>query len=202
MTVGEKIKALRKSIGLTQTELGQKVGVQKNAVSKWECGRVEDIPTSTIKALANLFGVSASYLIDDETLPTNSPLHPLPPMKQWQVIGATACGQPLHQEASETVLAPADIDADRVFRCVGDSMVGAHIFDGDLVFVKAGQPVENGKIGVVRVGEEYTLKRIYHGPDYLELRSENPAYAPIVIRGDQENAEIVGLAVQFLSRVV
>ena len=66
MTVGEKIKALRKSIGLTQTELGQKVGVQKNAVSKWECGRVEDIPTSTIKQLANLFNVPASYLIDDD----------------------------------------------------------------------------------------------------------------------------------------
>lgn len=68
MTVGEKIKTLRKSMGLTQTELGQRVGVQKNAVSKWECGRVEDIPTSTIKALANLFGVSASYLIDDDTV--------------------------------------------------------------------------------------------------------------------------------------
>lgn len=65
MTVGNKIKSLRKSMGLTQTELGQRVGVQKNAVSKWECGRVEDIPTSTIKALANLFGVPASYLIDD-----------------------------------------------------------------------------------------------------------------------------------------
>ena len=66
MTVGEKIKVLRKSIGLTQTELGQRVGVQKNAVSKWECGRVEDIPISTIKRLASLFDVPASYLIDDD----------------------------------------------------------------------------------------------------------------------------------------
>ena len=69
MGVGDKIKALRKSMGLTQTELGDKVGVKKNAVSKWECGRVEDIPTSTIKALAALFGVPASYLIDDEKAP-------------------------------------------------------------------------------------------------------------------------------------
>lgn len=53
-------------MGLTQTELGDRVGVKKNAVSKWECGRVEDIPTSTIKALANLFDVPPSYLIDDE----------------------------------------------------------------------------------------------------------------------------------------
>lgn len=202
MTVGEKIKTLRKSLGLTQTELGQRVGVQKNAVSKWECGRVEDIPTSTIKLLANLFNVPASYLIDDDTSPVTSPLLPLPRMKQWKVLGGTACGQPLFKPLEDaSVLAPADIDADFVFQCVGDSMINARIFDGDTVFVKEGE-VPDGQIGVVRVGEEYTLKRIYHGTDYLELRSENPMYPPIIIRGEQENAEIVGRAVQFLSRVI
>lgn len=65
MTIGEKIKMQRKSLGLTQTELGIKLGVQKNAVSKWECGRVDDIPSSKIKAMAQLFGVRPSYLIDD-----------------------------------------------------------------------------------------------------------------------------------------
>lgn len=202
LTVGEKIKTLRKSLGLTQTELGQRVGVQKNAVSKWECGRVEDIPTSTIKLLANLFNVPASYLIDDDTSPVTSPLLPLPRMKRWQVLGGTACGQPLFKPLEDaSVLAPADIDADFVFQCVGDSMINARIFDGDTVFVKEGE-VPDGQIGVVRVGEEYTLKRIYHGADYLELRSENPMYPPIIIRGEQENAEIVGRAVQFLSRVI
>ena len=66
MTVGEKIKYLRESMNLTQTELGDKLGVKKNAVSKWECGRVEDIPTSKIKAMAALFSVQASYLIEDD----------------------------------------------------------------------------------------------------------------------------------------
>lgn len=66
MTVGEKIKTLRKELGLTQTELGEKLGVQKNAVSKWETGRVDDIPGSKVRAMAALFGVSPSYLIDDE----------------------------------------------------------------------------------------------------------------------------------------
>lgn len=66
MTLGEKIRAHRKALGLTQTELGEKLGVKVNAVSKWECGRVEAIPTSKIKALANLFDVPPSYLIDDE----------------------------------------------------------------------------------------------------------------------------------------
>ncbi len=66
MTVGEKIKTLRKQLGMTQTELGEKLGVQKNAVSKWETGRVDDIPGSKIRSMAALFGVSPSYLIDDE----------------------------------------------------------------------------------------------------------------------------------------
>lgn len=67
MTVGEKIKMHRKRLGLTQTELGEKLGVKTNAVSKWECGRVEGIPRTKIKAMALLFDVPASYLIDDDT---------------------------------------------------------------------------------------------------------------------------------------
>lgn len=67
MTMGERIKQLRKSAGLTQSELGEKVGVKKNAVSKWECGRVEDIPMSTVRELASLFGVSVTYLTEDKT---------------------------------------------------------------------------------------------------------------------------------------
>ena len=57
MTIGDKIRLHRKALGLTQTELGEKLGVKTNAVSKWECGRVDDIPTSKIKAMAKLFDV-------------------------------------------------------------------------------------------------------------------------------------------------
>ena len=66
MTIAEKIKALRKQAKLTQTELGDMLGVKKNAVSKWECGRVEDIPAGKIKAIAAIFQVPPSYLIDNE----------------------------------------------------------------------------------------------------------------------------------------
>ena len=65
MTIGEKIKHHRKLLGFTQTELGERLGVKKNAVSKWECGRVDDIPASKIKQMAELFSVPISYLVDD-----------------------------------------------------------------------------------------------------------------------------------------
>ena len=66
MTIGDKIKLLRKSKGMTQSELGERLGVKKNAVSKWECGRVEDIPAGKIKMMAEIFDVPTSYLIDDK----------------------------------------------------------------------------------------------------------------------------------------
>lgn len=210
MTIGDKIRYHRKRIGLTQTELGEKLGVKTNAVSKWECGRVEDIPTSKIKAMSVLFEVPTSYLIDEESpfqeeskrsFPSN--IVPIPKMREWPVLGATACGKPLHRELlDETVMAPDDIKADVVFRCVGDSMINARIFDGDAVFVRLQPEVENGQIAVVRVDDEYTLKRVYYHEDYVELRPENPVYKAIILRGYQlepENFEVVGLAAAFMS---
>lgn len=95
MTVAEKIKALRKRAKLTQTELGQKLGVQKNAVSKWECGRVEEIPSSKIKAMASLFGVQPSYLIDDDQ--TAAPIEILS-----NTISPIQDGSPIHLSISDT----------------------------------------------------------------------------------------------------
>lgn len=66
LTLAEKIRTHRLALGLTQTQLGQRLGVKTNAVSKWECGRVTDIPMSKIRALAALFDVSVSYLVDDK----------------------------------------------------------------------------------------------------------------------------------------
>lgn len=92
MTIGDKIKMQRKRLGLTQTELGERLGVKTNAVSKWECNRVEDIPTSKIKAMAALFDVPPSYLIDDDFLPSNAIPLDLPSMHRILSWAASRLG--------------------------------------------------------------------------------------------------------------
>ena len=199
------LKQRRKELGLTLAQIADAMNVTEATVQRWESGNIKNIRYDKIGKLAEVLRVSPALLMgwndaSNPNLPDN--ISPMPKMKKWKVLGGTACGEPIFRELEdETVLAPANIDADFVFRCVGDSMINARIFDGDIVFVKSG-PVEDGQIGVVRIGEEYTLKRIYRGPDYLELRAENPMYPVKIIRGEQENAEIVGRAVQFLSRVI
>lgn len=71
MELKDIIRTNRKLLGLTQTELGARLGVKKNAVSKWETGRVEDIPTSKLKAMAKLFGLEMSELLGEREINTD-----------------------------------------------------------------------------------------------------------------------------------
>lgn len=209
--IGIRIAQCRASLDMTMDEVAKRIGVAKSTIQRYETGQIQKIKLPVIESIASVFHVNPDWLIgntDDPTprkatnIPTAPNISPMPEMKQWSVLGGTACGEPIFKELEEeSVWAPVSIDADFVLRCVGDSMINARIFDGDAVFVKCG-PVEDGQIALVRIDDEYTLKRIYHGPDYLELRAENPMYKPIIIRGEQENAEIVGRAVHFLSRVL
>lgn len=73
--MGAIIKQLRLQKGLTQEELGKVIGVQKSAIRKYESGMVQNIKRSSIKKLADFFGVSPSYLLgyeDSSTTITNN----------------------------------------------------------------------------------------------------------------------------------
>lgn len=63
MDIGQKIKALRKERGLALEELGQKVGVGKSTVRKWETGAIANMRRDKISRLADALGVSPAYLI-------------------------------------------------------------------------------------------------------------------------------------------
>lgn len=63
MTKGERIKYLRESKGLTQTELAEKIGSTKQNVYKYENGIITNIPSDKIECLADVLDVTPSYLM-------------------------------------------------------------------------------------------------------------------------------------------
>jgi len=63
MTMGQRIRDLRKEHKMSMEELGKHLGVGKSAILKYEKGEVENLPRSTIEKMAILFGVSPSYLM-------------------------------------------------------------------------------------------------------------------------------------------
>ena len=76
MTTGEKIKQLRKRLGLTQEELGNLIGVQKAAINKYETGVIDDLKQSVIAALAEALHVSPIELLSPEDPPPEAPVTP------------------------------------------------------------------------------------------------------------------------------
>lgn len=64
MKLNEKIFQCRKRCGLSQEELAERIGVSRQAVSKWELGTA--LPElDKLKLLAKTFDVSTDYLLDD-----------------------------------------------------------------------------------------------------------------------------------------
>lgn len=70
MTIGKKIYTLRTKCGMTQEQLAEKMGVSRQAISKWESGM--SIPElSKLKTLANLYQVTLDELMDEKPLEEN-----------------------------------------------------------------------------------------------------------------------------------
>lgn len=66
MTTGEKIREQRKKLGMTQEELGAKIGVQKAAINKYETGLVVNLKRTTILKLSHALCVPVTALLDED----------------------------------------------------------------------------------------------------------------------------------------
>lgn len=120
------------------------------------------------------------------------------------MLGDIACGEPILavDNIVDFVNVPLNINADMALTCKGDSMIGARILDGDVVYIRQQDDVENGEIAAVLIGDEATLKRVYKSESKIILSAANPNYADMVyINGDAANVHIIGKAVAFVSFV-
>lgn len=208
MTIYERIRALRIAQGMSQEELAKKVGYEgRSAISKVENGD-RNVSQSMLIKYAGALGVTPAQLLGGEDdgagsippYPNIFPIH----TKRVPLLGSIACGEPIfaNQEYGAFMLTSDDLDADFCLRAQGDSMSGARILDGDIVFIRQQEEVENGQIAAVLIGDEATLKRVYYYPEKskLVLTPENPAYEPLVYVGEElEEVRILGRAVAFQS---
>lgn len=207
-TIGKKIQRRRKELGLTQEELATRMGYKsKSTINKIELGK-NDIPQSKIIRFAEALNTTPSYLMGWEDDPNNearsrfvhslesyslasSILAEIRPItkKKLPMLGNVACGEPIFaNEVHETFIdANADLDADFCLTAKGDSMINARIFDGDLLFVKSQNTVENGEIAVVLIENEATVKRVYYDKEnnVITLVPENPTHKPLRYSGTE-----------------
>lgn len=207
MTFSDKLKKLRKEKKITQEKLASIIGVERSSIGKYESTNV--MPSlDVLNRISNYFGVSVDYLIGNDTAQSYPVIGNIFPIEKKKIplLGEIACGKPIfaNEERESYVVSGTDICADFCLKARGDSMIGARILDGDIVFIKRTDTVNNGEIAAVIIDDEATLKRVYYYPDKgkLVLNSENPQYEPLVYVGDELNQiHILGKAVAFQSDV-
>ena len=121
------------------------------------------------------------------------------PYKGLPVVGTVAAGLPIL--AQENIREYVDVgemfgkaDDSFILKVSGDSMVDEGIMDGDFVIVKNNSEVGNGKIGVVMINDEATVKKVYIQKSRIALEPANKAggYKTIYVKKDADNVRIIG----------
>lgn len=224
MKLGDIIKQYRKEHDLSQRQFAKICGLSHGYIPLIEKGLNPNgyplTPSITVmKQLAEAMGMTLHELMTltdgdmqvDLSMESNKPAESIPGLfpihrKSFPLLGEIACGEPTYEEEEhETMVESTEgIDADFCLRARGDSMTGAQIDDGDVVFIKQMPMVDNGDIAAVVIENETTLKRVDYDPDRAELIlwPENPAYRPQIYRGEELNTvRILGRAVVIQKRI-
>lgn len=188
------VEAYRLARGLTKEEIEDRLdweGFYKDMESGSYLG--DEGLYITIQGLLEFFD-DADDLIRSLNVPEARPVH----RKRLQMLGNVACGEPIFAEAEQDSMIDADTDADFCLTAKGDSMINARIFDGDLLFVKQCDIVDDGEIAVVLIGDEATVKRFYYDREnnVVTLMPENPLYKPMRYMGaDLDTIRVLGRVV-------
>jgi len=203
------LKVLKEEKGYTLTELSEKVGMAKSALSRY-FNKTREFPLNRVNEFANALGVSPEYILGFENPDIATIYNQLEPPRQkkiysfaekeleeqnkvvsFPVYGKTAAGTtPVtygdpdveHKDFSSV---PAGADVALVVS--GDSMEPL-ISDGSIVFYKIQPHVENGEIAIVEIeGDGVTCKRVkfdYENKQII-LQSENDQYEDMILSNSQ-----------------
>lgn len=193
--MAQNIRYYLKKYGKTQKEICKDLGFKEMTFSDWVNAKTYP-RIDKIEKIANYFHVQKADLVEEKL----KPLKNIVPIERCMVpiIGQIAAGKPILADEHIEAFLPCDTGVHADFGLVvsGDSMIGADIHDGDVVFIRSQPIVDDGQIAAVRIDDDATLKRFYKNPDGYTLVSMNPQYPPMIFNSDNcDSIQIIGLAV-------
>jgi repressor LexA len=199
MTFGDRLKQLRIENGLTMDDfigainkIYPDVLLNKSIVSRYENNIHTPKKFTIVEQIADFFGVSINYMMGR----SDSRYGEDTEYKRIPILGTIAAGIPI--TAQEDILGYEyvlpDVKLDFCLKVKGNSMIGARIFDGDIVCIRRQEEVENGEIAAIQIdGEEATLKRFYKDNGRIILHSENPTVPDMVFMAkDRKTIKVLG----------
>lgn len=203
MTFIDRLNNLMKERKLNKNQLASQTGIPVSTVYGWYKKGYEGITLPTITKLADFFGCTIEFLVNgtdnDAHASIPSSVKPISEIRSCRVplIGSVAAGQPILAEEEYETYVDAPSKADYALRVEGDSMEPGFL-DGDIIYIKQQDDVNDGQIAVVLMDDTAALKHVYHIPNGLTLTSDNPKYSPMVMTYDKYDViRILGIVVGY-----
>ena len=208
MTVGDRIKLLRESLGITQVSLADSICEKKQTIYKYENNLITNIPIKNIENIAEVLNTTPAYLMgweDSDALPSPDIAED---SIQFPILVDVAAGydqpaQVLQNWEGEKIEVPRAYLHGRspddyfAMRVVGDSMYPDYQNGDILLILRQSILNRSGEVAVILYGgEDATLKKIefVQGEDWMKLLPINPQYPPRMISGaDLEQCRILGI---------
>ena len=199
----------RARISPTLEELGKALGINRITVyghiqALLQKGHLENLLPGASRGLE--MTEAGEHVATGHPRQELAPLPPFPgelsPLPSIPLLGRIAAGEPIEAIENRTEIPLGDLlkvaEDTYLLEVKGDSMVDAHIQDGDLVVVRRDRPPKDGDIVVgVLPDETATLKRYYPQPDGgTILQPANPNMAPIFC----EELEVRGVVTGVIRR--
>lgn len=168
MNFKEYLKKYKEKMGVSNEYIASQLGVNRSTVTRWLKGDTKVTNPEVIEKLSFILGVDVESLINSEE------------RYEKPVLGEVKAGYDLlideNFEGYEQVTQDDYYRGDFFLRVVGDSMSGAHIHDGDLLYVKKCNDVPSGTIAVVLINRcEVTVKKVVKKEGLLILEPANPS---------------------------
>ncbi|MGL6512922.1 LexA family protein [Aeromonas hydrophila] len=206
----ERIKELRKKHGLTQQQLGEKIGARKASVSQWETGDVSP-SADYLVALARVFGVSAHWLATGKGSPELSNVESavIPQGNRVPILSYVQAGnwREVCEQATtfdgnvEYVTASVDIGPCGFGLWIRGRSMNPVFNEGDLVIIDPDEQPRPGDYVVAKNGsEEATFKKYRprgideNGQEVFELVPLNDDFP--TMHSDRQHIQIIGVMVE------
>ena len=179
--LSEKLKTFRLDKGISQEQLSEALNVTVTTISNYETGRREPSFDTLLKILA-IFGVSVEEFFSSSS---SQRLQSLTTTRIPILSSVSAgLGNFGEEDPIDWLELPKSIakNADYASFVTGDSME-PKIYQGDLLLIEKTDILDNGDIGIFRIGSEVVCKKFKANPLIKEINlvSFNPKYKPILI---------------------
>lgn len=168
MNIKDILNEYKRQNQVTNDFIAQQLGVTKSTVSRWCNGQTKRILPETLEKLSDLMHLNMDELTRLSEFAFEKP-----------ILGTVKAGYGLLAEENiDGYLSVSEEDyrqGDYFLKVTGNSMVDAHIHDGDILYIQACQDVPSGTIAVALIeNEEVSVKRILKTDQYLMLEAANP----------------------------